>query len=201
MSSEMPPLPLLAEMNAPNGLLSRAWAEFFIRLRTRIGGDIELTNAELAALPGRVVQDVFTQSGAVATGTTTIPYDDTPPQSAEGTEFLTRVITPAAAANRLVIEAVLYFSSSAAARHMIAALFQDASLSAIAASSEYIDAAGGSAMLVLRHEMAAGTLSPTTFKIRVGTDAAATITMNGIGGVRLFGGVTVSSLRVTERMP
>ena len=36
----------------------------------------------------RTLQIVNSQTGAVATGTTTIPFDDTIPQNTEGTEFL-----------------------------------------------------------------------------------------------------------------
>ncbi len=203
MSSELSPVPLLTPVTDQGGNLTRVWAEWIRELFARVGGNSASTNTELAAalLLGRVVQDVFTKSGAVATGTTTIPYDDSIPQIAEGDEYITRSITPLATTNRLVIEAVLYVTSSADTRHLIAALFQDATAGALAAASLYVDLAGGGGMIVLRHEMEAGTTSATTFRIRIGADSAATVTFNGVGGARRFGGVTVSSLRVTERTP
>ena len=55
---------------------------------------------------GAVVQVVNTQTGAVATGTTIMPGDDTIPQITEGNEYLTRTITPTDAANTLLITVV-----------------------------------------------------------------------------------------------
>ena len=43
-------------------------------------------------LPGDMVQRVNTQTGAVATGTTLLPNDDTIPQNTEGTEFMTLAV-------------------------------------------------------------------------------------------------------------
>lgn len=187
----LPPVPHKAPMTDPQSTPTPVWADWFKQLFARVGGHqgYEFT-----------VQEVHTKSGAVATGTTTIPFDDSIPQITEGTEFITASITPQSSENRLTIEAVLYFTSSDAARHLIAALFQDATASALATSSEYIDAADGSTLLILRHEMAAGTIGATTFRIRAGTDSAATVTFNGVGGLRRFGGVTVSSLKVSERV-
>jgi hypothetical protein len=225
MANKIPPVPHRAVLTASDGRLTLAWADFFKHLFIRVGEFEASTNTELAArFPvqtadigdsqvtlakfatdakvGRVVQDVFTQSGAVATGTTTIPYDDSiPQQSTEGTLFLSRAITPQSATNRLVIEAVVHLSSSAAARYMTVALFQDSTADAIAAVAEYVDAANGATTITLRHEMAAGTTSATTFKIHAGTDGAATVTFNGNATARRFGGITVSSLRVSERVP
>jgi hypothetical protein len=160
-----------------------------------------VTDAKIATDVKRVVQDVFTQSGAVATGTTLMPFDDTIPQNTEGTEYITRSITPTSATNRLVIQARLLLASSAASRCMTMALFQDSTADAIAAVSEFIDAANGFTTLSLTYEMAAGTTSSTTFKIRAGTEGAATTTYNGTGGARKLGGINISSLRVTERVP
>ena len=53
------------------------------------------TGVAAAALPaGSVLQVVQTQTGAVATTTVTIPFDDTIPQITEGAEFITLAITP-----------------------------------------------------------------------------------------------------------
>ena len=46
--------------------------------------------------------------------------------------------------------------------------------------------------------MTAGTISSTTFKLRAGSDGAGTITMNGNGGARKFGGALISSITITE---
>ena len=54
------------------------------------------------------------------------------------------------------------------------------------------------ALVHIRHEMAAGTTSSTTFKVRIGGSTAGTLTFNGSGGSGLFAGTIASSLSVTE---
>lgn len=155
-------------------------------------------NNELAMGPrGRVVQVVHTSDSAVATGSTTVPNDDTIPQNTEGDEYMTLSITPKDTTNRLLIEAELQLASSAAVM-AIAALFQDSTADALAAGMTAVTTADDPFRMIIRHEMAAGTTSSTTFKVRVGPDSAATITFNGISGSRKFGGVSASSMRITE---
>lgn len=147
---------------------------------------------------GVPVQMVSTTSSAVATGTTTIPADDTVPQSGEGTEFLTLAVTPKSATNILVIEVTVALSSATADRYLIAALFQDATAGALAVGLTYEDTATAVNTISFRHTMVAGTASATTFKVRGGANAAATITFNGTGGARYFGAITKSSIVITE---
>ena len=161
-------------------------------------GDV-LTAANLNLLRGafRIVQVAQSQTGAVATGTTTIPFDDTIPQNTEGTEFLTVTITPRSATNALFIQAVMNYSYSIV-NTVTMALFQDSTANALAASSEYGSTATGMINSGLSHYMTAGTTSATTFKIRAGGETAGTLTINGFSGARKLGGVMFSSLIVME---
>lgn len=147
---------------------------------------------------GVLVQRVVASTSAVATGTTTIPADDTMPQNTEGTEFITATITPKATANRLRILFTGPCANNTAGRAIIAALFQDTSANALAAAHTSVAASNDSQMLSLQHEMAAGTTSATTFKIRIGPNSAATITLNGVAGGRLWGGVAATFLVIEE---
>jgi hypothetical protein len=158
--------------------------------------DSAVTGAKLST--GMVVQSVITSSAAVSTGTTTIPSDNTIPQNTEGTEFITRAITPTNASNRLLIHAVLNYSHGTDGALTIAALFQDTTANALHAMS--VDHNAGTRMyqVHLFHEMAAGTTSATTFKVRIGPATAGTVTFNGASGAGYLGGVIISSLRVTE---
>lgn len=146
---------------------------------------------------GFSVQEVTTTSSAVATGATVIPYDDTIPQITEGTEAFTVAITPKATTHRLVIEASVTIACSVA-NNLIIALFQDSTANALAAGVENQSTANGTTNIKLRHEMAAGTTSSTTFRIRYGGNAAGTFTLNGDSGNRKFGGITCSSITVRE---
>jgi len=145
----------------------------------------------------RAVQVVNTQTGAVATGTTTIPFDDTIPQNTEGTEFLTLAITPTNASNILVINIVANFSYSIA-NTITLALFQDTTANALAASAEYGSTATGMINSGLTHKMTAGTTSATTFKFRMGGETAGTLTLNGFSGARKLGGVFATSMTIAE---
>ena len=76
------------------------------------------------------------------------------------------------------------------------ALFQDSTAGALAA----VMFRGSSRVTntTLTHYMDAGTISSTTFKVRVGNESAGTITLNGHSSVRKLGGVAASSITITE---
>ncbi len=146
---------------------------------------------------GGVVQVVNTQTGALLTGSTTIPNDDTIPQNTEGNEFMTLAITPKAATNKLKIEVVVNLAV-ATTGNLIAALFQDSTANALAAVATYTATSNGNFQLTFTHYMTAGTTSATTFKVRAGCNNAGTVTFNGAIGARLYGGVMASSITITE---
>jgi hypothetical protein len=163
-------------------------------------GSVTLPSASIsqAALPlGAVAQVVNTTSGAVATGTTVIPLDDTIPQNTEGDQYMTLAITPKAATNILVVEATITLASSAI-NNLMAALFQDATANALAVTIQNQSGTNQMATLALCYTMAAGTTSSTTFKVRGGGNAAGTTTFNGVSAGRLFGGAIQSSIVITE---
>lgn len=155
-------------------------------------------DVSVAAAAGTVVQVVeatpYTTYGNTAVN---IPNDDTIPQSGEGAEWNTVAITPTNASNRLVIEALFDFVSGTSSSDLIAALFQDAGANAIAVAST-LGSNGGGGQLALRHEMAAGGTSATTFKLRAGAGTSGTMYVNGASGGRKFGGISAVRLRVTE---
>ena len=146
---------------------------------------------------GAVVQTVSYQTGAVATGTGVIPYDDTIPQIGEGNEYMTLSVTPRSATSKLIIE-VIFNATLNGTVNIAVALFQDATANALAAISYSPPAAGYMENLSLRHSMTSGTTGTTTFRVRAGPTSAATMTFNGSGGARIFGGVMASSIIIQE---
>lgn len=146
--------------------------------------------------PGSIVQYLHSPTGAVATGTTTIPYDDTIPQNTEGDQYMTLAVTPFSACNVLRITAAAQYSHTAAG-NITAALFQDTTANALTAMT-FSDSTSLLHAIPLRHQMTAGTTSATTFKVRVGSDSAGTGTFNGSGGARKLGGVINSYLHIEE---
>ena len=148
-----------------------------------------------------VVQVVNTQTGAVATGTTVIPDDDTIPQNTEGDEYMTLAITPTDTANKLKIDVVFFGGSANNSRWTTCALFQDSTANALAVGREYNTTGTAFNPCVFTHYMTAGTTSSTTFKVRAGPDIPDTMTFNGQGGARKMGGVMASSITITEIVP
>jgi len=149
---------------------------------------------------GKVKQVVYTQTGAVATGTSVIPSDNTIPQITEGTEYMTLAITPTSATSILKIEVAAYGSFNNN-RIMTVALFQDATSTALAAVGHMTASTDAPGVVNLRHTMVAGTASATTFRVRIGSDSSATFTFNGVSGSRRYGGVAASSITITEMTP
>lgn len=150
-------------------------------------------------LPGQLVQEQVSQSGALASGATTTPYDDTIPQITEGTQFMTQAITPRSAANLLEIEHIGNYAPSAQDT-MTVALHQDAVANALAAIGDFAVSASGLQPVPLIHRRVAGSVSALTFRIRAGC-AAASVIFNGYdAGTRRYGGVCASILRVKEIM-
>lgn len=147
---------------------------------------------------GKTVQVVegtpYTTYSSTATA---IPSDDTIPQSNEGAEWVTATITPTSASNRLVIEATMSLCTLSANNNAIAALFQDSSANALASSAHTPNAVDFWFQMRVRHEMAAGTTSPTTFKLRAGPSAG-TMYVNGTSSGRRLGGVAAVKISITE---
>lgn len=156
----------------------------------------ELDTEKVQIQSGTPLRSAYTETGAMATGTTAIPFDDTIPLIGEGDEYMTLAFTPSNAANILLIEVVANLSHSAV-NTVTMALFQDATSNALAACGVN-EIAAGPGVGILRHMMVAGTTSPTTFRFRAGANTGATTTFNGSGGARKYGGVIASSMRITE---
>ncbi len=148
---------------------------------------------------GVVEQKVYYETGAVATGTTTIDDDDSIPQNTEGDEYMTLAITPSNANNILKIN-VAVNGQSGAAGNSVVALFQDSTANALAASDQNIGV-GETSIITFTHYMTAGTTNSTTFKVRAGCHSSGTYTFNGQASSRFLGGVMASSISITEYNP
>lgn len=146
---------------------------------------------------GSVVKTQTTVSHTTLTGTTTIPFDNTIPQSTEGTNFFSVAFTPSATGNLIRVEATIFGAYSVAA-HVIAALFQDATANALAAVSMQTTTTDQDVHLTMVYQFTAASTSATTLKLNVGGSTAGTFTLNGNAGTAIFGGVATSSFRITE---
>lgn len=149
---------------------------------------------------GDRVQSPLSTDGAAASGTTTLPLDDTIPQNTEGVQFMTLPITPTSAINLLSIAHIgMYTSGNATNATIQAALFQDSVANALAAIfCGRVSTADVGTQISLNYRMRAGTVSSTTFNIRAGTNSAGTTRFNSDSSGRLYGGVAASFLSIEE---
>ena len=148
---------------------------------------------------GKVLQMVYVFTGAYATGSTTIPFDDTIPQITEGNEVMTLAITPTSATSKLLVNVDVSGASNVQG-NWTAALFRDSTANALAAAQtkqsdvnpDHLD------HLHLTWVADADSTSATTFKVRCGQTNAGDWYFNGQNASRWFGGVSNSGITITE---
>ncbi|MCJ2021050.1 hypothetical protein MKK84_27120 [Methylobacterium sp. E-065] len=137
-------------------------------------------------------------ASTATTSTTTVqtPISDAKPTTGNTASILSVSITPKATGNLLRVRAVVQGSLSAAGA-IVAALFQDSNTSAVGANFASC-VSGGVGQVVVTAEISAVGGAATTFSLGVGSNNSATLTINGIGGGRIFGGATITHLEVEE---
>lgn len=183
---------------ATSRLLGRTTASTGAIEEITVGNGLSLSSGNLAVSGGVVQRVEGTPYTTFATTTTVIPNDDTIPQNTEGSEYVNVTITPKNSSNRLVIEAYASAISADAARAIAGAIFQDSTAGALAAAQVTIHAVNYYAPLAVKHEMAAGTTSATTFKFRIGPSVGGTASINGTTSGRTLGGINAVRISVTE---
>lgn len=151
---------------------------------------------------GSELQMVTAFTAEFSTVTGTIPYDDTIPQSDEGNEIVTAMLTPLSATSKLRIEAVVYacetFNHS---DRLTIAVFRDnqASASATAVRDNWGDFSVNGGLVTPVHLLAtidSGGTQATTLKLRAGINHGP-IHING-GATRMLGGTLRSGMVITE---
>ena len=144
--------------------------------------------------PGDVVGVRIDFDGSVATGTATIPDDDTIPQITEGDQVLTTYGAQNGPGVSIVECQVSYANSASIVETL--ALF-DGNNDAIAAVQGKAQAAGTQHTLFCSravHVQGGGTI----YSARIGGASAGTTTFNGVAGARKMGGALASYLKITE---
>jgi hypothetical protein len=145
---------------------------------------------------GKILQVVNVNTTTATSSTSSIPFDNTKPQSTEGTELFTTSITPTSSSNKLLINVVLQIGHGGA-EWVIAALFQDSGANALATASIYLSTGTAVSTLHFQHYMTAPSTSSTTFKVRFGPNGG-TAYVNSQGGNAKFDGTWLSSMTIME---
>lgn len=170
--------------------------------------------SQLLNLPSQtpvIRQVVYAETKATGSMTglgTVIPLDDTIPQQTEGVEVLTCSITPQSATSTLIVEvsANLAEDTNTTAGALIAAIFRDSGADALCSQISVVQGAYGTfnaldlAIFAIRFRVSAGSVSPTTFKLRMGAEyvSGGTYRWNGVAGGRKLGGSQCISITITE---
>ena len=180
------------------GLLESAlngawWRSFASSQRGR-----EAAQALNRAFVGFQIGYTSTASGAVQSVTATVPFDDTPPTTSEGTQVLSVAYTPQKIGSKLKISVLLNVSASSAAVQVIAGLFKSGTTTAVASAADRPGDVTGLHNVDIHYEETTTSLAPSTWTVRAGPSSAATITINGVGGVRSFGGTLLSTITIEE---
>lgn len=150
---------------------------------------------------GTVAQVVRDTEAVYTTLGTILPIDDTIPQNTEGDEVMTVAITPTNASSTLLIDVHANIGAGGAGDEVACAVFVDTTADAIAAAQTFGQNTGTMMALDFNHTLSAGSTTARTYKVRCGGAAAADSFLNGTTASRMFGGVAISSITVTEILP
>lgn len=142
----------------------------------------------------QTLQATYTTNAALAT---TIPFDDTTPQSTEGVQILSQAITPADNTNKVLCRVSVWgctdFSTSFS---IIAALFRGTTCINVAAQTN--PNADSPACVQFEFLDSPASASAQTYTVRVGAETGSAIRLNGTTGARRFGGTSACTLTVEE---
>jgi hypothetical protein len=145
-----------------------------------------------------IISPVNLETGAVLTGTTTIPLADTIPTNSQGTQIMSLAITPKLSTSKLRIDVLAMLSHDfIGVGMMTVGLFQDTTVNALACISK-AHYRNNPEIFVFTHYMTSGLTVATTFYVRAGSNQIGNMTFNGYAGNRIFGGSLASSITITE---
>lgn len=152
------------------------------------------------AHPSQVLDFASNETGVMATGVNTIPFDNTLPQVTEGDQYLSLIYTPKKIGATCYIDIEMFLASSAG-QQMCVALFKDGAANAVAVGAETLSAANVAQMVRCRYKFVVSSLAAITFTVRAGGNNAGTTTFNGVNGVQAYGGAMSSGIYLQEVMP
>lgn len=159
-----------------------------------------LNAVPLQQLSGRTAQVQVYRTGAVASGSNAIPFDNTIPQITEGDQYMSITVTPTNASSTLEISVTAVLSCTNNGMVVMAALFQVGVSDALAVAAN-TQAGTGISTISFKHHMTAGTTSPITFTVRGGGQAGSCYLNGNNTSGALMGGKYASSITVVEYLP
>lgn len=159
------------------------------------GADPSYAAASSAGKIGQILQNQYTTNTTISSS---IPLDDTVPTSSEGTQILSKAITPSSASSTIRIQTSLTGARSTTGG-WIAALFANGNC--IDARMVGAGSADTGSMINFDTIHAPGSTSAQTYTVRVSPTGTGNLRMNGSSTGRWFGGVQACTLTVEEILP
>lgn len=173
-------------------------------LNVSVDGQLEASIAgstmTVSGTSGRVVQIVYAQYSDVITGSTSMPADDTIPQSTEGFEVMTATITPRYTDSYILISGTAHLNNPVSSS-MTAAIFRNSETDAIAVSTAWVSSGTQILSFPLSHVDVVTGAGAITYAVRVGINNVGTVTFNGYDSGRQFGTIPKSRLILQEVRP
>ena len=177
----------------PSGWTRRAWLG---AIRTNSSGNIDQNYFARRTQYG---QEVSYFESSVVTGSGVIPYDNTKPQSSEGSQFMSLDITPLSASSILKINTI-WAGSILSDNTITIALFKDSITDCIKSvpTSIYTGSTNTTRVINLFATVNSSSTSLQTFKVRAGATTAINLGMNANGSTGIYGGTCSSSITIQE---
>lgn len=154
----------------------------------------------ITPLKQRIVDIKYYPNTSYATGSTQMPFDDSPPQSSEGNQYMTATYTPKIATNSLKIDILVNFTHQNTGE-CTAALFKDSDTECLGAKGETVFTSSQMQTIPFSYVLANAGTSAITFKIRAGSKNTGTFYFNGDSTGRKYGGKMQSFINITEFKP
>ena len=178
--------------NVPSGYTLVAWIG---RMRTDASGNIDPNQYSIRTSYGQLHHY---RNPNFASGTTTIPFDNTTPQNTEGTEFMTTNFVPIKAFSKIEIDCNMFVAISLANVANLNALFKSGNANALTVGYSLSSSGDGGQQTTLKYVDTLSSTSAVDYSVRCGGSSASTVYFNGISSGARFNGTFYSSITIKE---
>jgi hypothetical protein len=176
----------------PSGYTLVAWIG---RIRTDASGNIDQNQYSIRTIYGQLHHY---RNPNFASGTTTIPFDNTTPQNTEGTEFMTTNFVPIKAFSKIEIDCNMFVAISAGNVANLNALFKSGNANALTVGFCLSSVGDGGQQTTLKYVDTLSSTSAVDYSVRCGGSGASTVYFNGISSGARFNGAFYSSITIKE---
>jgi len=176
----------------PSGYTLVAWIG---RIRTDASGNIDQNQYSIRTSYGQLHHY---RNPNFASGTTTIPFDNTTPQNTEGTEFMTTNFVPIKAFSKIEIDCNMFVAISVGNVANLNALFKSGNANALTVGFCLSSVADGGQQTTLKYVDTLSSTSAVDYSVRCGGSGASTTYFNGISSGARFNGAFYSSITIKE---